>query len=89
MKMANLLLELPARRSDKMRAGRGLARRRSRGVLRVENRLIFLFQPSAAHPDVPFDLDTFRYELITDTGQIVEKLQPHLNAILSAAAVGP
>ncbi len=53
-----------------------------------KNRLIFIFQPNKAHKAVPFDLNTFRYELFNDTGEIPEKITPHINAILRGAAIG-
>lgn len=53
-----------------------------------KNRLIFLFQPTKAAKDVPFDLNTFRYDQVKDTGQIPEKIKPHIQAILRGAAVG-
>ena len=34
-----------------------------------KQRLIFIFQPDSAHPSVPFDLNTFRYEEFKDTGE--------------------
>jgi methyl coenzyme M reductase subunit C len=48
-----------------------------------KNRLIFLFQPTEGHPSVPFDLNTFRYETFTDTGQIPDKLKPNIAAIIT------
>ncbi len=53
-----------------------------------KNRLIFIFQPNDAHKAVPFDLNTFRYELFKDTGEIPEKIKPHISAILRGAAIG-
>jgi nucleoside 2-deoxyribosyltransferase len=53
-----------------------------------KNRLIFIFQPNDAHKSVPFDLNTFRYEQFKDTGEIPEKIKPHILAILRGAAVG-
>lgn len=53
-----------------------------------KNRLIFIFQPNDAHKDIPFDLNTFRYELFKDTGEIPEKIKPHITAILRGAIVG-
>jgi hypothetical protein len=53
-----------------------------------KNRLIFMFQPVPGHESVPFDLNTFRYERFTDTGEIVAKLKPHLLEILRGASVG-
>ena len=58
-------------------------------------RLILMFQPTAAIPnnpkkwdDPPFDLTTFRYEKIDDTGQIPGKLKPLLKAIYDEAVNG-
>jgi hypothetical protein len=53
-----------------------------------KNRLIFVFQPTKAQDSVPFDLNTFRYELYKDTGEIPEKIKPHIVAILKGASVG-
>jgi hypothetical protein len=52
------------------------------------NRLIFIFQPDATYSAPPFDLNTFRYEKVTDTGQIPEKIKPHILTILRGAEVG-
>ena len=53
-----------------------------------KNRLIFMFQPIDAHKTVPFDLNTYRYEHFRDTGEIPEKIKPHITSILKAAAQG-
>jgi hypothetical protein len=53
-----------------------------------KNRLIFIFQPNDTHKAVPFDLNTFRYELFKDTGEIPDKIKPHISAILRGAAIG-
>ncbi len=53
-----------------------------------KNRLIFIFQPNKAHQSVPFDLNTFRYERFSDTGEIPEKIKPHIVTILRGASVG-
>ena len=53
-----------------------------------KNRLIFIFQPTDTHKTVPFDLNTFRYELFKDTGEIPEKIKPHITEILHGATVG-
>jgi hypothetical protein len=53
-----------------------------------KNRLIFMFQPTEANKAVPFDLNTFRYEIFKDTGEISEKIKPHINEILRGAMVG-
>jgi hypothetical protein len=53
-----------------------------------KNRLIFMFQPTSTHPSVPFDLNTFRYEPFHDTGEISDKLKPHIASIICGAIVG-
>ncbi len=53
-----------------------------------KNRLIFIFQPTKKYKTVPFDLNTYRYESFKDTGEIPEKIKPHITAILSNAAIG-
>jgi nucleoside 2-deoxyribosyltransferase len=53
-----------------------------------KNRLIFIFQPTESHKAVPFDLNTFRYEPFKDTGEIPDKIKPHILTILRGAAVG-
>jgi hypothetical protein len=53
-----------------------------------KNRLLFIFQPNKAHKVVPFDLNTFRYEPFKDTGEIPEKIKPHIVAILRGASIG-
>ncbi len=53
-----------------------------------KNRLIFIFQPTELHKSVPFDLNTFRYEPFKDTGEIPDKIKPHIAAILKDAALG-
>jgi len=53
-----------------------------------KNRLIFMFQPNDVHKTVPFDLNTFRYEYIKDTGEIPEKIKPHITTILRGASIG-
>jgi hypothetical protein len=53
-----------------------------------KNRLVFLFQATDGAPKVPFDLNTFRYEQITEAADIPEQLKPHLTEILQGAAVG-
>ena len=35
-----------------------------------KSRVIFMFQPTEDHGDIPFDLNTFRFESIDDTGEI-------------------
>jgi hypothetical protein len=58
-------------------------------------RLILMFQPTDVtlnNPkkweNPPFDLSTFRYEKIADTGEIPGKLKPHLKAIHQEAVNG-
>lgn len=53
-----------------------------------KNRLIFIFQPTKLHTKPPFDLDTYRYEPFTDTGEIPDKIKPHIKTILREATVG-
>jgi hypothetical protein len=53
-----------------------------------KNRLLFIFQPNKAHNVVPFDLNTFRYEPFKDTGEIPEKIKPHILTILRGASIG-
>jgi nucleoside 2-deoxyribosyltransferase len=53
-----------------------------------KNRLIFIFQPSSKFENVPFDLNTFRYEPFKDTGEIPDKIKPHINSILQSAGAG-
>jgi len=53
-----------------------------------KNRLIFMFQPNADNKAMPFDLNTFRYEQFKDTGEIPEKIKPHITAILRGAGIG-
>lgn len=52
------------------------------------SRLIFIFQPTEHHKSVPFDLNTFRYELFKDTGEIPEKIKPHITTIMREAESG-
>lgn len=53
-----------------------------------KNRLIFIFQPSGIHTEIPFDLKTFRYERFTDTGEISGKIKPHISEIIRSASMG-
>lgn len=53
-----------------------------------KNRLIFIFQSTKAAKTVPFDLNTFRYEPFNDTGEIPEKIKPHIVGITRGAMVG-
>jgi hypothetical protein len=47
-----------------------------------KDRLIFLFQATAAHPRVPFDLAGFRFEMINEAAEIPAKLLPHIKEIV-------
>lgn len=47
-----------------------------------KNRLIFIFQKTNKCKKVPFDLETYRYEKIDDTGDIPAKIKPHIKAIM-------
>lgn len=49
------------------------------------NRLIFLFEPSGAGDQVPFDLNTFKYVPITQAAEIPNRLKPELESILQSA----
>ncbi|WP_027181948.1 hypothetical protein [Oleidesulfovibrio alaskensis] len=49
------------------------------------NRLIFLFEPSGAGDQVPFDLNTFKYVPITQAAEIPNRLTPELESILQSA----
>lgn len=49
------------------------------------NRLIFLFEPSGAGDQVPFDLNTFKYVPITQATEIPNRLTPELESILQSA----
>lgn len=49
------------------------------------NRLIFLFEPSGADDQVPFDLNTFKYVPITQAAEIPNRLTPELESILQGA----
>lgn len=58
-------------------------------------RMVLMFQPSDATPNnpkkwdaPPFDLSTYRYEKIDDTGEIPGRLKPHLKAIYQKAVLG-
>lgn len=59
-----------------------------------KGRLLFLFQPTGAtpnnpaHPNPPFDLNTFRYERITDAAEIPDRIKPHLRTIWQEAMAG-
>jgi hypothetical protein len=47
-----------------------------------KRRLIFLFQPEPGAERVCFDLNTYRYEPITDAAEIPKKLGPVVKEIL-------
>lgn len=51
------------------------------------NRLIFLFEPSGAGDQVPFDLNTFKYVPITQAAEIPNRLTTELVSILRSAGV--
>jgi hypothetical protein len=51
------------------------------------NRLIFLFEPQHAEDRVPFDLNTFKYVMITQAAEIEDKLKPELLAILTSSGL--
>ncbi len=53
-----------------------------------QNRLLFIFQPAEGQISVPFDLSTFRYERFSDTGEIPDKIMPHIEEILRGAPFG-
>ncbi len=48
-----------------------------------KDKLIFLFQETEHCKTVPFDLSPFRYEPITDTGEIPNKIKPHIVSIVN------
>lgn len=52
-----------------------------------KNRLIFIFEPTKKQKAVPFDLNTFCYQPISNTAEIAERIKPHITAIISGAAV--
>jgi nucleoside 2-deoxyribosyltransferase len=54
-----------------------------------EKKRLFMFQPTKKCNEVPFDLNTFRYERVKDTGEIPDKIKPHIEAILTGAAAVP
>ncbi|MCD8491549.1 MAG: hypothetical protein LRY51_06435 [Geovibrio sp.] len=49
------------------------------------NRLIFLFEPSGANDQVPFDLNTYKYVSITQAAEIPNRLTTELESILQSA----
>jgi hypothetical protein len=50
-----------------------------------QNRLIYLFEPQDTDDTVPFDLNTFKYVLISQAAEIPRKLKPEIIAILKDA----
>lgn len=52
-----------------------------------KRRLVFLFQPKDADDAVPFDLNTYRYEPISDAAEIPDKLGPVLRTILAETSL--
>jgi hypothetical protein len=53
-----------------------------------KNRLIFIFEPTKKQKTMPFDLNTFCYQPISNTAEISGKIKPHIEAILRGASVG-
>jgi hypothetical protein len=49
------------------------------------NRLVFLFEPNGTDDRVPFDLNTFKYVLITQAAEIPSRLMPELVSIFQSA----
>lgn len=50
-----------------------------------KGKLLFLFEPFDDSDSVPFDLNTFRYERISQAAEILPKLKPHILEILRAS----
>ena len=50
-----------------------------------KGRLVFLFEPSDEHDDVPFDLTTFKYVPISQAAEIPDRLGGEIEAILAAS----
>ena len=50
-----------------------------------KGRLVFLFEPSGEHDNVPFDLTTFKYVSISQAAEIPEKLGGEIKSILEAS----
>ena len=50
-----------------------------------KNRLIILFEPRDEQDKVPFDLNDFKYEEVSEAAEIPGKLRPHIEAILRDA----
>ena len=51
-----------------------------------KNRLIFLFEPAEDGDRVPFDLNAFKYVLISQAAEIPNKLRPEIEAIMTEAS---
>ena len=51
-----------------------------------KNRLIFLFEPAEDSDRVPFDLNAFKYVLISQAAEIPNKLRPEIEAIMTEAS---
>ena len=49
------------------------------------NRLIFLFEPRNDEDQVPFDLNTFKYVLVSQAAEIPNKVKPEIESILRSA----
>ncbi len=47
-----------------------------------KERMIFVFQSSQDDPNVAFDLNTYRYEPVSEAAEIPGKVKPHIEAIL-------
>lgn len=47
-----------------------------------KGRLLFLFQPSPQAEEVPWDLDPYRYQPLTEAADIPVRVTPHIEAIL-------
>ena len=50
-----------------------------------KHRLIFLFESANADDSVPFDLNTFKYVLISEAAEIPNKVRAEIEAILTEA----
>jgi hypothetical protein len=53
-----------------------------------KSRLIFMFQPNELFAAVPFDLNTYRYELFEEAAEIPARIKPHISSILRGAEIG-
>lgn len=47
-----------------------------------KERMIFVFQSSEDDPNVAFDLNTYKYEPVSEAAEIPGKVKPHIEAIL-------